>query len=49
MESVYSIPNSLFQGQVWIRQKWDAAGLMWTEFLPADKVGEFVKQNVSCG
>jgi hypothetical protein len=49
LESVYSVPNSLFQGQVWIRQKWDAAGLKWTDFLPADKVGEFVKQNVSCG
>jgi len=43
---IYSICNTLLQGPVWIREKWELAGLKWTDFLPADKVDEFVKANV---
>jgi len=34
------------KGPVWIREKWELAGLKWTDFLPADKVDEFVKANM---
>jgi hypothetical protein len=37
------------QGPVWIREKWEVAGVKWTDFLAADKVDEFVKDNVSSG
>ncbi|XP_069700452.1 eukaryotic translation initiation factor 4 gamma 3-like isoform X2 [Periplaneta americana] len=33
------------KGPRWIREKWDAAGLKWTDFLPADQVDDFIKQN----
>ncbi|PSN41963.1 hypothetical protein C0J52_06437, partial [Blattella germanica] len=33
------------KGPGWIREKWDAAGLKWTDFIPADQVDDFVKKN----
>jgi hypothetical protein len=44
-----SLHNTVLQGPLWIREKWEAAGVKWTDFLPADKVDEFVKVNVSFG
>jgi hypothetical protein len=44
---IYSICNTLLQGPVWIREKWELAGVKWADFLPEDKVDEFVKANVS--
>jgi hypothetical protein len=44
---IYSTCNTLLQGPVWIREKWELAGVKWTDFLPADEVDEFVKANVS--
>lgn len=34
------------KGPVWIREKWEVAGVKWTDFLPSEKVDEFVKVNM---
>ena len=35
------------QGPGWIQEKWAAASLKWTDFVPEDKVNGFVKGHVS--
>ncbi|KAK7864548.1 hypothetical protein R5R35_007322 [Gryllus longicercus] len=33
------------KGPAWIRERWDAAGLSWTDFVSADNVDSFVKKH----